>query len=351
MTHALDAPTVRRTSTVRFELVDDAHATIGEVHPDRSPPAISVSTTRAVQRQMTGLRLPAGEANSINPVTDRVRAVLEVAGVGEGPLGVFVFDDAPVVERGVRRSGRDRMLAGSLSDTLALLNVPLTRSLSLPAGAMLDSAIGAIIGDRVVYSNDLTGRTIGDAPVTWLRGSTTKLAVLADVARLAGLGAPYADNTGVVRIDTTGDADASEPVVSYRNGRNIQAGSLVTAVDPQAPNEFQVTDSSVSTEPLSVSFHVPDDAPHSAVNRGYTILEAITVQSVAGVSRAAAIAYQAYQAAQAAYEVFFFNGPADWRHDTLSVVRVNGVTCRELSWSMSCGPGMTMSHECARVYA
>ena len=348
-TEVLDLAAGQRQATFAFDLLDPSGNVIGELHPVvDSAPSIENNINRTIKRTMDGLVLNPAEAAAVNTLTDRVRPrmVLTVGSPLDWPLGVFLFGGA---DTGVHSWGRD--LSASMVDLTFILDQRVPATIAYDQGTSIAAALAAQFVAAGISNYLIDGvTTLFGAPVVWPAG-TSRYAIMAEMAGMAGCFSPYFDNRGVGRVKQVADLTTAPIDVTYDLGGRIFADTIVETDDLlTAPNRYIVIDSSASANPIVGVYDVPASAPFSAANRGFVVAKVIDVQGLQDQASANARAYAAYAEDSATFRWVSFGGAPDPRHDTFQVIDFLGDRYREQRWTMTLVDGAPMAHDLRRVY-
>lgn len=331
----------------RFDLLDASHGVIGEVHPVRTP-TITQRAAGAVKRSLTSFALPPSEVAEVNPMRDRVRPMLVVAGNAQPyPLGVFVWTDA---SRRTRTSGVQ--LESTLSDYGVRLAQPIAESISFQVGDRHTAALLSVIDAAgFMTANAHVDSTPGTftAPQAWIGSSSvTYYSVLSTIAiDHAGMFDPYFDGWGRLRLRVAPNLAMTIPELRYDDDTRVVRDSVVHSSNLlSAPNRYIVRDSAASVSPITLTYTVPPEAPHSYENRGWYVNRYIDVQGIVSVGQAYDIAAAAYRQDVDFFEEASWSSIVDPRHQSFDVVSLLGLDYLEMEWSIT---GAVMTHKGKRV--
>lgn len=345
------APSVgQRASTVRFDLLDSALAPIGRVAlpADSSRARITMSTTRAIMRDLSGLWLDPVEQAAINPFADRIRPVWILEDGSEFELGVFIFGS---MDRVREEWGLDARVAGV--DQTVIVDQPITETVALDQGdgirAALSQQLTTALVPQWVIDPAITDDLLVGAPIVWAVG-VSRLQVINDLAALAGAFPLYFDNQGVGQIEVV--VEVSDPADhTYVSGGTIIAGSMVESDDLlDAPNQYLTIDSASPDAAISGVYDVPDSAPFSFAARGFFVVQVINEQGLVTPEQAVARGLAEYTNASATYQWVQFSSLPDPRHDTFDTVSYLGDLYREQGWALPLAEGAEMTHDLRRVW-
>ena len=344
----LDLEGGRRAATFRFDLLDATGALLGEldVFADE-PPVITNNTNRRIKRQLENLQIEPSAYADVNAVTDRLRPSMILENGSEFPLGIFLFADVSQERSLARLMPTAKLLVGQS----IIIDQPIEEGIGYSPGKSITAAIGEQFDAAGVsgYSIDASGRSIA-APIAWPAG-TIRATILAELAGMMGAYSPYFDNSGQARVKLIPDLDTAAPDLTYEIGGRIFDGTIVETDDLlEAPNRYIVIDSSLTDSPITGSFDVPDDAPHSIAKRGFVVATVIDVQGLENAAAADDRARAAYAQDSSTFLWASFSGPPDPRHDTFQIVRYNGLNWREQAWSMTLAEGAPMGHSLRRIF-
>ena len=339
----------QRASEVRFDVLNQTLGLIGTIDVDSSNPArIGNNTSATIKRTVSGVELPASVQADIDPFGDRLRPMWILENGDEYPLGVFILGG---IDRKRWEWGLDADVTGV--DQLLILDQPLERSVGYPVGYPIYDALVELFDAANVpaFSIDPGIGTLLANPIVWAAGDDTTLKVINDLAALAGAYAAYFDNSGTGRVTLVPDLAASIPTLIYDSGGRILDGSMVETDNAlEAPNRFIVIESGNPDTPIVGVYDIPDDAPNSALNRGFVVSSVIAEQGLGTELEARTRARAAAAQASGTYEWVQFSSPPDPRHDTFDPVLYLGSLYRELAWSLPLREGSEMSHDLRRVY-
>lgn len=344
----------QRSSTFRFDVLDQGLSLIGSVMPDQSSsPTVSHDSGRTIMRTLDGLLLPPGTWEDLNLASDRIRPTMVLENGASFALGVFLFGDVPKA-----RSTEGRTLTASLVDQTLILDQGVDRTVSVaPFTPIVDAIESLLVGSPLIaWTIAASGVTTGAAWLTWPVG-TSLYKILTELAQMAALYSPYFDRDGALQFQPVPDLATAIPTVTYATGRNIFTGTIAESDDLlTAPNRYIVTDTSATDNPVSGVWDVPADAPNSFVHRGFHVTRVENMQGLVDNAAAAAAAMALGQQDRSALSHVEFAGPPDPRHDANDVISylIGDSTTdgkyREFAWSMRLIEGGDMRHSLRRVY-
>lgn len=336
----------RRADRFRFDLLDNTDTLIGEIHPLTSGLTLTNDTGAQVPRTLTGLRLPASEAQAINVITDRVRPVMVLQNGAEFNLGVLMWADD---NRPVRAWGTEH--ASTLGDKMNILNQGIPTTIGFPKGA--DIGIAALgVARQVLGTDEIVIDTItADFAVgqTWAIGATRR-EILSKMMELVGFLPPHFDRDGRLRLVDAPDMDTVTPGLVYEAGGRIVADSILDSDDLlSAPNRWIVYETSGQAQVVGV-YVVPASAPHSFENRGYYVTHSESAQGLGTVDRANKAAKTLALTEGQPFKWRTFQSTMDPRHDAWDPVTCLGEAWMETRWSAQLHSGGLMQHVLKAVF-
>lgn len=341
-----------RTDSIVFELLDNAHNLLGQIHPEFAQASIQNATDSGIKRRMTGLIISPDEYADVDVIAHRIRPVWVLENGSRYPQGIFLFA-APQY----RRYSFGLIGEAALVDQGLILDQPLSSSLGWAAGypvrdAMIETAEAAGITN---YRFDLSAATIGSDVAYPASQSHTYAKVLDHLAGIAGFHPAYFDNAGQLVGRAVPDLAVAVPSLVYGADESSSArmisGSMVESNDLlTAPNRYLVVDNTATGGAVVAVYDVPATAPHSIARRGFAIPKVLEAPGVGNVDQAMEFARAHDASTPSAYETVTFSSPADPRHDTFDLITYRGVTFVELGWRLSLAPGGPMDHTAQRIY-
>jgi hypothetical protein len=337
-------------SSFRWSLVArQTYAVLGELHPMRDvTPKMTNDPSRTIKRQISNFVLPPDEASEIDLFQDRVRPELVLEDGRSFPLGVFMFL-APTQNI----SSRQIPLTTRLVDQGFQLDQGIRTSVSIPAGGKLTDTMFDVVADGGFASEQIaledSAVTAGD-PIAWPAG-TTRTSIIDDLAVLLAWYSPYFNNKGIY-VGRSVDELAYAPTLEYLPIESrVYADSIEeTTTLLEAPNVYIVLNSGGAPQEIAGEYEVPEEAPHSVKNRGFSIVEVVRTQGIEDTSQAEAMARSLALQSPGDFRQVNLKSPPDPRHDTNDLVVWDGELWREVSWSMSMSPGGEMTHALRKVY-
>ena len=338
----LDPWVGQRSASYRFALsngVTGEH--LGDITPIRFA-SLSHNSTNTVKRQLN-LSLGVADMSAVNPLTDRVNVYMTFGDGTEYPLGRYMFTDA---SRQVFTSGRLGNMM--LTDEMFLVDQQLTAGIN-----------GVGVGVTVLIQRVLEGLPITyeleSAPFTaaesWGIG-VNRGTILESLSVSGDYWSPWFDNNGVLQFKRTFNPADEVPDFNFDDGYKVIRTSIVEADDLLvAPNTFIVisnNSASPGVAPVVGRASVPPDAPHSAFNRGFEIVQTLDLQ-LSNSQQASAVA-QGLVNRQTIFERVSLTTAPDPRFDGNNVVHWQGSNWLSLSWSLTLQEGAPMSHTLRRGY-
>lgn len=347
---SLDALTLangwsQRTATYRFELLSSSLDLLGTMEiDDTRPPTVNNNTNRTIKRQLDGLYISPSDASEVNPLTDRVRVIMNVAGLLEYEMGVFLFTS-------FQREGTGTVWRNAtLLDQLVMFDQPMAVGWGVAPGTRIDYALDLWFKQAGVpwYEIEPQGDVIrGSEWLVWPSG-TSGIDPLYDLCELAGCYSGYFDNHGMGVVRSVPDIDAVDPVLIY-DDTMVQSSLTVTNDLLDLPNRYIVISNSADY-PVDGYWDVPASAPHSKENRGRVIAKTKDVQGVTDHAQAVKIAKAWGMSDTTTYEWNNFVIAADPRLDTFDIVGLSNQSHHVQSWSHRCKSGTDMDIEARRIY-
>lgn len=343
----------QRAESFRFDLLDPTLHLIGTVQPARdTPPSIENVMDRGIKRAMRGLVLPPGVADDVNMFSDRVRPVALYENGAEIAMGVFMF----LIPTAAQRSFGATTTV-DLADQGTILDEPLAETLGFSAQTLVYDALVTCMGiagippSRFTIAN--TGAPIGGDGLTWKPG-VSLLKAVNQLAQLQGCFSIYFDRDGTATVAVRLDLGLTEPSVIYRTGDDgniLDTTYNVSAQIVNAPNRYQVIDTSANDMEIVGFYTVPASAPNSMENIGFYRTRTVTTQGLPDVFAAQSYAQALAEQDAADYEWVSLSGVLDPRHDTFDVIQADGQRYREQAWGpVTLSPGAVMPHSLRRIY-
>lgn len=341
----------QRAATWRFDLLDQNLNIIGELRVDRdNVPQMSVDTSRAVKRTLTGITLLPGDIDMVDVIKNRVKVTMILDDLSEWPQGVFLFSDVSRIAFTSNAGVRIDIGAMSLVDQLLIVDQQVSISVSYKPGKIITDAIIELL--QVLPINltiDSSGTVLAEA-ISWPAG-TSRLRIVNELAAMLGYHDLFFDNDGMGQLHLVPDPNTSTDFLSYPAGVRTYLGSVTRSTDLlELPNRFVVVNNGSQQTPVYARYDLPDDAPHSIVNRGFVIPHVETTQGIPTNADALVYAKALARSWRFPHETLEFTGPPDPRHDHYNVVLFEDDRFLELSWNMPLIEGGEMKHVVRRVY-
>jgi len=329
----------QKVETWRFALINGLTGeNLGDLTPIRTA-SIQHDTARTVKRTLD-LQLGAADTAAINTLTDRVLPFMVFPGLGEFPLGRFMFAADP---RQITTGGNT--MAARLTDEMLLIDQQITSGIS-GFGLAVESVILLVVADLpIVLEAEPSTLTSSDA---WGIG-VNRGPILEALSVSGDYWSPWLDNAGLLRFRRTFNPADQVPDLDLDFGYRVIRNSIVDTNDLlTSPNVFVVVSNTSSTEVVGIA-SVPPSAPNSLANRGFEIPKIVNLQ-ITDSEQALAVANGLAQRQQI-FETVTLSTPPDPRYDSYDVVRWQGANWLSLSWTMQCVPGGEMVHVMRKSYA
>jgi hypothetical protein len=338
----------QRQEAVRFDVVDAFRRPLFPIHPDRaSTITVANNANATIKRTLQGLRLIPEEAERINPVAHRLRAIWQLENGAEFSLGVFMFGDA---NRSRRTYGRT--FSSTLFDQTFILDQGRRATFSLGAGVRVTDAMKQLVQEVNLPTDRIAELpTVLSNPLAWPAG-TTRLRILNDLAAVASCYSCYFDNDGIPVIRPVPDLEVANAQLHYYldHRSRVSIDSIVESDDLwQAANVYVVVSTSANEEEVAGSYEIPEANPLSVTSRGFEVVKVIDTPGIETSEEAEAQAKAAALQDPATYRHVEFEAAPDPRHDTFDVVSFDDEVYREQSWSLVCAPGGPHKHSLRRV--
>lgn len=353
----LDMPAYRgqRQASFRFLLWDNtSRSVLRELHPYKDAnPTLTHNTTRTIPRQISNLFFDKRDTADLNVISNRLKLQMVFPGRTPYNLGTYQFLDR----------SRYTSSAGVESTTTAadsMFIVDQQRTSSYTAGKysndgtlvsfhQVDQSIAEVLkGIPIGYLSEPSNYySLG----AWAAGAQTG-GILNDLAVDGDYFAPWFDHTDTLRFIRSFDPATKIPDFDYDANPCIFKDTIVKTDDLiSAPNQFVViSNGSVSNNSAAVTgiYDIPSSAPHSALNRGFTVPQVFDWQ-VDTSTQANAIAFNIAQR-QTIFERISFSIAPDPRHDSYNVFKFDGANWLELSWSLPLMEGSNMEITARKAY-
>jgi hypothetical protein len=331
----------QRSSTFRFDLINGVTGEIlGQVHPIRAA-SLTHDTTRTIKRQLS---FPAGvEATAdINTRTDRVLVTMVLSNGDEWPLGRYMFTDA---SRVFYTSGK--LGAFALNDEMFLVDQEIEAGIN-GFGKPTSSVVQEVLtGLPVTLEMEASPFLSAEA---WGAG-TQRGQILEALSMTGDWFSPWFGNDASMHLIRTFDPSTQVADFDFDEGNKVLREPIVETDDLlTAPNRFVVlSNAPVDTAtPVVAAADVPPNAPHSRQNRGFAIVQTVTLQLSSQAQAAAAV--QGIANRQTIFERVSLATAPDPRHDSYNVIKWQGELWLELAWSMILIEGGAMNHLLRKSY-
>lgn len=347
----------QRSVGYRFDLIDAASGRqLGLLHPVAdNPPKLDHDVTRTITRTLS-LELDPAENARIDTISHRVRPVMVIPGLGEFPLGLFMWADRTEV---VRSSGNPS--SSELFDQMFIVDQDLDVGFTTRAVDMGDDDLVAVEPVPEALERLLEGLPIqhritpspGYSLGSWPAGQSRAQALDALTVD-GGYLSPWFDHQGTMRFVPALPPRQVTPTVDWDSGNTIIADSISRSTNLlTAPNRFIVVGNGTVEDPAAAApivgiADVPATAPHSISNRGF-VVPAQQERQVVSPGQAQLVA-QTLATRRTVVETVELDTAADPRHDGHDVILWQGTVWREESWSLTLRAGQPMHHRIRRLY-
>jgi hypothetical protein len=343
----LTAAVGQRQATFRFALTDGVTGeNLGDIHPIRQPANLSHDTMSTTKRRLT-LSLGKADLAEINQIRDRISPFMVFPGIGEYPLGRYMF----TVPQAQLYARQQRIGVLELNDEMFLVDQQISEGingLNLAVTGLLTEILTPLpIQFAAEASPYLSAQS-------WGLG-TTRGQILESLALIGDYWSPWFDNNGVLQFVRTVDPAKRVPDIDLDLGGRVYQASIVETTDLlTAPNRFIVVsnaavEDSTTAGPMVGIADVPPAAPHSIPNRGFEIPKQINMQLTS--SRQAQAVADGLVQRQTVFETVNVATALDPRHDGYNVIRFDGSNWLELAWGMQMVDGGEMTHTMRKGYA
>lgn len=341
----------QQSVTFRFVLTDASTGDVlGEINPIQTG-TLSHDTSRIIKRQLS-LSLGAHDTASINPVSDRINLYLDASDGSTWPLGRYVFTSN---SRQVFTSGK---LSGvTLNDEMFVVDQQIQvgiDSTSHYSGGQFNQPSSCeqvitrtLAGLNVQYDVAATNLFTNQS---WAIG-TGRGQVLEALSVAGNYFSPWFGNDGILHFIEAFEPADQIPDFDFDEGNSVIRGGITETDDLlTAPNRFIVVlnVTSVPTQSSVGVYDIPDTAPHSIFNRGFVISKTYDLQAPGRAN--AQIMARNLGIRNTVFETTTLSTSLDPRHDSYNVIRWQGSLWLELAWSMSLGPGGSMTHTLRKAY-
>jgi hypothetical protein len=331
----------QRSNSFVFRVINSDGFNRGTVTPLRNGGSgLTHETSRTIKRQIT-LVLGVDDSAFINPVSDRLLISYVVPGVGEFPLGRYIFVEPSAAEYS---DGR-QVTSYTLNDEMYLVDQPILQGIS---------------GDGTNTVSLVIPQVLAGLPITFQAGytqygskqsfsiGTSRGQILNQLALAGAYWSPWFDNNGVLQFLPSFDPAKQIPDFDFDAGTGVMGQAIDKSTNLlTAPNRYIVISNNAESNTAAAGFaDVPDSAPNSITNRGFVIakveqLQASDQSQARGMAFTLANQNSIIETAQVITAV-------DPRHDSYNVIRFQGELWLELGWSISFDG--TMTHSLRRAY-
>jgi hypothetical protein len=349
----------QRSASFRFWLIDGPTGIHkGQIHPlADSTPTLSHDTTRTIARAVD-LALDAATTAQVDTVRDRVRVEMLLAGQS-WPLGTYVFVNNPrqVVSPGRRESSPALMdlmwpIDQQLHTGFAVQESPHRKAGVTELRETAEAALRRLLAPFGVEP-DMEPSVFTSAGA-WAPGAR-RGQVIEALALVGDWFSPWFDHHGRLRFVRSFDPAARLPDFDWDANPAVLRDTAITESDDllAAPNRWVVVSNNSGDEasmaaPVVGVYNLPDEAPHSAANRGAVVADVVELQ-IASAQQANAVAANLGQR-QTLFEQVELATTLDPRHDAYNVIAWDGRVWLEVSWSMQLTAGGEMRHVLRRAY-
>jgi hypothetical protein len=331
----------QRSNSFVFRVIDADGFNRGTVTPLRNGGSgLSHDTGSTIKRRIT-LVLGVDDSASVNPVSDRLLISYVVPGVGEFPLGRYIFVEP---SSALYFDGR-KVTSFTLNDEMYLVDQPILQGIS---------------GDGTNTVSLVIPQVLAGLPVTFQAGytqygskqsfsiGTSRGQVLNQLALAGAYWSPWFDNNGVLQFLPSFDPAKQIPDFDFDAGTSVMGQSVpITTNLLTAPNRFIVISNNAESNSAAAGFaDVPDSAPNSITNRGFVISQVSQLQA-ADQSQARGMAFTLANQ-NSIIETVELITAVDPRHDSYNVIRWQGELWLELAWAINFDG--TMTHSLRRAY-
>lgn len=350
-----------RAASWRFDLLDKGRQTIQtnlEVNRD-APPQLSVDTSRAMKRTLTGIQFTPGVLDNVNVIQDRVRLTMLLHDGTEWPQGIFLFSDVSVIVISSKQemTGLTRIQVPTLNlvDQCLIVDQQLDKAIAFGPGTRITDAITLLLAALPIeFVVEPSGAVISatQEAVAWPAG-TSRLRVVNELATMIGYHELFFDNDGVGQLHPMPNPETTAEVntIDYPNAGRVYLGSTTLSTNLLSlPNRFVVLNTGAGPVPIYGLYDVPASAPFSAANYGYIRTHVEDIQGVNSNADAVVAARALARSWRFPYETIEFSGPPDPRHDHYNTLNYEGARYLEMGWTMPCQDGAAMRHSARRTY-
>lgn len=343
----------QRAASWQFDLLDQGRQVVRENLPiDRDQvPTISVDTSRAIKRTLTGLRFNPGLLETIDIIKNRLKVTMVLGDGTTWPQGIFMFSDVSAV---VVSSG---LLVPALNcvDQLQIVDQALDYTVAYGPGKVITDALRELLTELPIeFSITPSGASISAAQeaVAWPAG-TSRLRIINELATMIGYHELFFDNHGIAQLHPMPNPDSIDEglMIDYPAGGRTYLGMTSLSTNLlDLPNRFIVVNTGASQVTVFGVYDVPASAAHSYENRGFRRTHVEQVQGIETNAEAVTAARALARSWRFPFETIEFSGPPDPRHDHYNVLNHEETRYFEMGWSMLCVDGSAMRHTARRTY-
>jgi len=334
----LDPWVGQRSVSYRFERINSATGgPLGALIPLRDF-SLSHTAGATIARNLS-LSLGAVDTANVDPIAERLDMYMVFPSV-EYPLGRFVYTD----ETKSRWTAGD-LASVSLVDEMFIVDQPMTEGFNAHGKSCL-AAIQEIM-DPFPFELNMEASPYTSVE-SWGIG-TNRGSALQALALSGDYFPPWFGNDKTLHFIRSFDPAAKIPDFDWdTNNVVVRAGISETSDILTAPNKFiVVSNAATNTSAEAVgTASIPATAPHSAVNRGFEVIQVSNLQ-IADGPQAQAVAENLAQQ-QTVYERVQLTTAPDPRFDSYNVVRWQGELWLEISWTLQ---GNKMNHTLRKSYS
>lgn len=262
----------QRTVSFDFRLLD-GYTDVGPLVVAKSDVRVAFNGAQVIGRTLTGLQLPPGTYDQLNPAKHRVQPRVIIDGGAPQPLGVFTFAD-PITEH---RTSGDTLLPPCLDVLEAVDHAP-GQTMGARSGQSVAEWLRVAFAGvpSVNYDVEDNGAVFGE-PMGWAPNES-RLTAINDVGRGYGYFPAHSDNEGTARMRIVVDPDTDGwPALDHEQ-------LMLSTPEPKsgsnylsAANRYIVIVNNPDM-PLVGVYNLPAAAPHSEFERGYVRSYSVNVQ-------------------------------------------------------------------------
>ncbi len=331
----------QRSNSFVFRVVDVDGFNRGTITPLRgSGSGLTHNTTQTIKRRVS-LALGVQDSARINAASDRLLISFVVPGVGEFPLGRYIFVDPTDAVY-----ADDRKLSSlTLNDEMFLVDQPILQGISGDGTSTVSLVILQVLRDLPITFQ--AGYTQFGSKQSFSIG-THRGQVLNQLALAGAYWSPWFDNNGVLQFLPSFDPARQVPDFDFDAGTSVMGQAIATTTNLlTAPNRYIVISNNAESNGASAGVaDVPDTAPNSVTKRGFVIAEVSQLQAT-DESQARGMAFTLANQ-NTIIETVQLTTAVDPRHDSYNVIRWQGDLWLELAWTINFDG--TMTHTLRKAY-